>query len=216
MVDLLRRSPISFEGEAAQTEVRDGWEVVLSFEGEGRGPFLIDLSHRAKWDVQSGDIGRLRPWGVGIPGSPGECIFQEGLLINRMNRTQAACWHLLGEPLRSPRGKGYTETTDALLLLVLLGREVFSIMEKACALDFQSPTVKPPCLFQAPVFHVASQVVFLGHNDGLSAVLVACARGYGYTMAGALAQAGSEWGLRPAGELAFTGWLTKWMSSSGT
>ena len=51
----------------ARTEVRNGWEVVLEYEDEATGPFLIDLSHIGKWDVQGENLSSLRPAGLVIP-----------------------------------------------------------------------------------------------------------------------------------------------------
>lgn len=211
MPEVLRRSSVSFRNRPVQTELRDGWEVVLEYEGEGdkKGPFLIDLSHRAKWDVQSADLERIQPWGLTIPDRPGECVFQNGFLIGRMNRIQAACWNLVGGVPERPDGTMYTETTDAYLLLALLGRELFPIMEKVCSLDFHSPRKRLPFLFQAPVLRLASQVVFLGENAGVAAILLSCARGYGHTMVQGILHAGAEQGLRPAGERTFSTWLTQ-------
>jgi hypothetical protein len=86
---------VKFATHPVKTETRDGWEVVLAYHGESEGPFLVDLSHVPKWDVQDADLTHVRPMDVAIPGRPGDCILENGLLINRMNATQAAIWHLL-------------------------------------------------------------------------------------------------------------------------
>ena len=168
---------------------------------------MIDLSHRAKWDVQDADLSQVQPWGVTVPETPGGCVLQNGLLINRMNRTQVACWHLAGDNPDIPEETSYTETTDASVLLALVGKEAFSIMEKLSSLDFSSPEKRPPCLFQGPVIHVPCQVVSLGESGGLSAVLISCSRGYAHSMVEGLLDAGAEWKLCPAGENAFGKWL---------
>ena len=209
MTQILRRSPVSFTRAPVRTERRNGWDVVLQYEGEGgTAPRLIDLSHRSKWDAQHRAPATLKPWGLRIPKNPGECIYQGGMLINRMNRTQASCWHLDGEAKAPPDGAWYTDTGDASALLALVGGSVFSIMEKACSLDFNPSKCTPPCLFQAPLFHVPSQIVYLGVHDGEAALLLSCSRGYGHTVAEALLHGGAEWGLGAAGEDAFRSWLT--------
>ena len=207
MTEILRHSPVSFEVKPAQAEVRDGWEIILEYEEEAKGPYLIDMSYSAKWDVQDRDLSQIRPWGVTIPETPGQCAFQKGILINRMNRTQAACWHLCRTSPAVQEESAYTETTDATLLLALLGKEVFSIMEKVSALDFLSPEKKPPFLLQGPILHVPCQVVCLGKVDENIAVLFTCSRGYGESMVKGILHAGAEWALRPAGESVFTSWL---------
>ncbi len=204
-----RRSPVSFMSRPGQTEMRDGWEVVLDYDDEGKGPFLIDLSHRTKWDVQDTNLSQIQPRGVTIPETPGQCVLQKGLLINRMNQTQADVWHLSGDSLATPQELAYTDVTEGFALLALVGRgtEVFSIIEKITPLDILSPEKKPPYLIQGPVLHVPCQIVVLGKNENRFAVLVACSRGYGQSMAEELLDAGSQMGLRPAGEIAFCNWF---------
>ena len=206
---MLRRSPVSFNIKPARAEVRDGWDVILEYEGEGKGPYLIDLSHSAKWDLQDTDLSQFRPWGVTIPQTPGQCAFQNGILINRMNRTQAACWHLCKTSPQVSEESAYTETTEATLLLALLGKDVFSIMEKVSALDFASPERKAPFLLQAPILHVPCQVVYVGKVDENLAVIFTCSRGYGESMVEGILSAGAEFGLRPAGENALTNRLNE-------
>ena len=209
MKNIIRRSPVSFDSRPAKTEMRDNWTVVLEYETEETGPYVIDLSHSAKWDLQDTDLSQFRPWGVTIPQTPGQCAFQNGILINRMNRTQAACWHLCKTSPQVPEESAYTETTDATLLLALLGKDVFSIMEKVSALDFISPERKTPFLLQGPILHVPCQVVCLEKADENIAVLFTCSRGYGESMVEGILSAGAEFGLRPAGENALTNRLNE-------
>ena len=207
MTQMLRRSPVLLNVTASHAEVRNGWEITLEYEREGKGPYLIDLSHCSKWDVQDADLSPFRPWGLDIPETPGQCTFQNGILINRMNRTQAACWHLSGTNPEVPKESAYTETTDATMLLALVGKEVFSILEKVSALDFLSPEKKAPLLLQGPILHVPCQVVCMAKNNARAAVIFTCSRGYGACMVDGLLSAGAEWHLHPAGERAFANWL---------
>ena len=207
MKNIIRRFPVSFDSRPVKTEMRDNWTVVLEYEAEETGPYVIDLSHSAKWDLQDTDLSQFRPSGVTIPQTPGQCAFQNGILINRMNRTQAACWHLCKTSPQVPEESAYTQTTDSTLLLALLGKDVFSIMEKVSALDFVSPERKAPFLLQGPILHVPCQVVCLEKADENIAVLFTCSRGYGESMVEGILSAGAEFGLRPAGENALNKWL---------
>lgn len=209
MKNIIRRSPVSFDSRPAKTEMRDNWTVVLEYEAEETGPYVIDLSHSAKWDLQDTDLSQFRPSGVTIPQTPGQCAFQNGILINRMNRTQAACWHLCKTSPQVPEESAYTQTTDSTLLLALLGKDVFSIMEKVSALDFVSPERKAPFLLQGPVLHVPCQVVCLEKADENIAVLFTCPRGYGESMVEGILSSGAEFGLSPAGENALTNRLNE-------
>jgi len=208
MQDIYRISPLSLEGRAVETEVRNGWEVVLRCEAEEKdGLLVVDLSHRPKWDIQNPELAEIHPWGLTIPDQPGECIFQDGFQLNRMNRTQAACWHLAGAAPPAPELPVLTDTTDATALMAVIGGQLAALMEKVCALDFDAAGTKTPHLFQAPVLHVASQVVLVGENKGRKAILIACAWGFGQSVLEGLMHAGRQFGLHAAGELAFADWL---------
>ena len=206
---LMKHSPITFTASALRTEERDGWVVCLEFADQGEGPWLVDLSHKRKWDVQSSDLSAYRPGGVAIPTQPGQSILQDGWLINRMNRTQAAAWRLdSGEGTAAPdpdAQPAYTETTDAQALLALVGEDVVPLTELITAMDLFGFQVNPPALFQGPVLHVPCQVVRLGTQGDQETVLIACSRGYGQTMAAALLSAGDPYGLTAGGEKVFAG-----------
>lgn len=202
-----KRSPVEFSSPPSKKEIRDGWEVVLEYKDQGNGPFLIDLSHITKWDVQDADLARIRPMDVAIPKRPGDCIRERGLLINRMNATQAVIWHLLKEHTAIPQEFAYTDVSDGYALMAVLAKDVFSIMEKVTPLDLSAPSKAPPFLLQGPALHVRCQMVLLGEKGGDTVVLIACARGYAQSMSKAFLDACSEWGLRPAGETVFRNWL---------
>jgi len=207
MENIIRRSPVSFDAQAAKTEMRDNWTVVLEYDAEETGPYVVDLSHRSRWDLQDGEIAKVQPWGIHIPDAPGQCLLDNGILINRMNRTQASIWHLTGERPDDLEGPAFTETTDVTVFLALFGQEVFAIAEKLTALDFLDPLTETPFLLQGPFSHVPCQIVTLEKTPERCGILMTCSRGYANAMIAAILEAGEEFGLRPAGENAFTGWL---------
>lgn len=204
----LRHSPVKFQSPPKKKERRDGWEVVLEYEDQGDGPFLIDLSHVPKWDVQDSSLQKVELWADMIPERPGSCTVKNRHLVSRMNPTQAAIWHLQQVAPVLPKQPPYTDVTDAYALMAVLGKDVFSIMEKVTPLDLSSPAKKPPFLLQGPVLHVPCRVVVFGREGADSAVLIACSRGYGRSMCEALLDAGAEWEMRPAGEDAFIHWFS--------
>ena len=203
MTNNQRLSPVTFPASPVKTENRDNWTVVLEYDGEGDGPWLIDLSHRAKWDLQDSKIAEIKPWGIAVPEKPGQCILENGILINRMNRTQASIWHLTGDEFAAPDNSAYTDATDTTLFLALTGEQVFSITEKLTSLDLIDPEKKAPFLLQGPLSHVPCQVVVLVKNEDSGTVLLTCSRGYAHDIAHAILEAGEEFGLQPAGENAF-------------
>jgi len=198
-LDITRFSPVRFNARPAKVVKRMGWEIVLAYDGEGEGPWLVDLSHRPKWDLQSENLDSIRPFGETIPPIPGQCSAVGGWLVSRMNRTQAALWHLGAEQGGAPADSFATEITDGLCLLAVAGRDSFAVMEKLTPLDLAAPAKDAPYLVQGPLLHVPAQVVVLRRSDPV-VILMAFARGYGQAMAETVLDAGRELCLRPGGE----------------
>ena len=207
MENIIRRSAVSFDAAPARTEERDNWSVVLEYEDEGAGPYLVDLSHRARWDLQDAEIGGIQSLGIQVPDNPGQCLFENGILINRMNRTQASVWHLSGDTPAFPDDPAFTDVTDSTVFLAVFGQDLFSVLEKLTALDFLDPSQQTPFLLQGPFSHVPCQIVTLERTPGRSGILMTCSRGYARDMVGAILEAGTEFSLRPAGEQAVSVWL---------
>jgi hypothetical protein len=205
--NIIRRSPVTFDNPAVRTEERNDFTVVLEYEDQGAGPWLIDLSHRARWDLQDRAIDEIQPWGARVPDTPGRCAFADGILINRMNRTQASLWHLSGNRPDAPEGQSFTDVADATVFLALIGENLALLLEKLTALDFFNASNNPPFLLQGPLSHVPCQCVMLERSDRRSGLLFTCSRGYARDMVEGILEAGAEFGLRPAGEDAFTRWI---------
>ncbi len=203
MERLIRRSPITFTPVPARKEVRNDWEVVLEYEGETTGPCLVDLSHMGKWDVQGESLSILQPAGLVIPKDAEQCTLTENFLVNLIKWNWATIWHFSEEMPDFADEYPFTNVTEAYALQALLGEEAFSIMEKVTDLDLQARMRKSPFMVMGPVLHVRSQVVVLSGKKEKTAVLVACPRGYGQSMAQAFLDAGKEWGLIPGGEDGF-------------
>ena len=207
MENIIRRSAVSFDAAPAKTEERDNLSVVLEYEDEGAGPYVVDLSHRSRWDLQDAEIGGVQTMGIRVPDKPGQCVFENGFLINRMNRTQASVWHLSGETPVLPDDPAFTDITDSTVFLAVFGQDLFAILEKLSALDFLDSSRQTPFLLQGPFSHLPCQIVTLDKTPGRSAILMTCSRGYARDMVGAILEAGMEFKLRPAGEQAFSSWL---------
>ena len=204
MESRIRYSPVKFPDRAVRTRERNGWEVVLEYKNEGAGPFLVDLSHIGKWDVQGEDLPSLRPAGLAIPDDSEQCLLTGDFLLNLIKWNWATIWHF-SEDMPDFAGEyPFTNVTEAYALLALMGRETFSIMEKITPLDLLSPGRKPPFLVLGPVLRIRSQVVVLSRGEESSTVLVACPRGYGQSMAEMILDAGMEYGLNPGGEDLFS------------
>jgi hypothetical protein len=196
-----RRSPVSFELQPVQTETQSHWSVVLKYPHEGEGPHLVDLSHKSKWDIQSSAIDTIQPLGVEIPKAPGRCILAHGIMVCRMNATQARVLILGQKENDQDNSFEFTDITEGHLLLALAGPNLFSITEKLTSMDLQDPKRPLPYLFQGPFAHVPCQVVVVKRETNNCLLLLSCSRGYSRDMVDAVLAAGKEAGLRPAGEM---------------
>ncbi len=206
---VIRRSPIVMPAEAAKSRRLGEWPVVWRYRDEGTGPWLVDLSHVAKWDVQDRGLDDLRPGDLSIPSGFGECVLREGVLVQRLNATQARLWDLSGTGFSLADPGRATDVTDGFCLLALLGGPAaVSVMERVSTLDISPGGRSFPYLLQGPVTNVASQVVVFGPAEP-SAFLIAFARGYAQALVDFLLAAGAPLRLRPAGLKRFHQYLQR-------
>lgn len=207
MKDIKRYSPVAFKATPLKTEERDNWTIVTEYHGEGEGPYITDLSHRTRLDLQCSGVADKKPFGITIPETPGRSVLDKGILINRMNGIQASIYDLAGSDVAMPADTEYTDVTENTIFVAIFGKEVFSICEKLSALDFLAPGKETPFLYQGPFSHVPCQIVTLGRDGEKSGVVFTCSRGYGQDMIHSILHAGAEFGLKPAGEARFTEWV---------
>jgi len=208
MKNIKRISPVVFGSTPLKTEKRDNWKVVMEYSEEGDGPYLVDLSHRPRVDLQDSNLATITPFGLNIPEVPGNCIFENGILANRMNGTQVSLFNLDAKNDASmPNETGYTDVTESTLCVALIGKNVFSICEKLTALDFLDSERKVPFLFQGPFSHVPCQIITLNKGKNSPGLVLTCSRGYGRDMISSILHAGEEFKLQPAGEQRFIDWI---------
>ncbi|MCP3951775.1 MAG: sarcosine oxidase subunit gamma SoxG [Desulfobacterales bacterium] len=208
MAEIKRESPVQFKASPFKTEVRDNWAVALAYGDEGDGPWLTDLSHKVRWDLQDAEIAGRTVCDLAVPETAGHCTFSDDLLINRMNGSQASIYHLGTETPALPDFPGFTEVSEATVFLALFGPKAFFVAEKLTNMDFMDPARETPFLLQGPFCHVPCQIVILEKTaDGSGGFLLTCSRGYGDSMVNSALKAGAEFDLRPAGEKRFTSWI---------
>lgn len=210
MVDIIRRSPVTFDKRPARVENRHYWNVVTEFADEGEeGPWITDLCHKTRWDVQDGNLMSLSSSELPIPENYGGCSLTSEMAVNRMNRTQASVWHFSDDAVEMPNQSAYTETTDATVFLALYGKNVFSITEKLTNLDLNGPDKNPPTLVQGPFSHVPCQILVVNKDGEIPGILFTCSRGYARDMVHAVMDAGKEFSLKPAGEDRCKQWINQ-------
>ncbi len=208
MAEIIKYSPVQLKATPLKTEMRDNWPVILTYGDEGDGPWLTDLSHKARWDLQDAKIGNLKVCDLGVPETAGHCTLAGDVLINRMNATQASIYHLGAAVPALPEDSGYTDVSEATVFIALFGPGAFLLAEKLTNLDFLDPAKETPFLTQGPFCHVPCQIVTLERTaDSSGGFLLTCSRGYGESMIGAILEAGAEFNLRPAGEDRFSAWI---------
>jgi len=208
MKEIQRISPVVFKSSPLKIEKRDNWDVVMEYKEEGDGPFLVDLSHRPRFDLQDSNLADKKPFELELPETPGNSVLENGILASRMNRTQVSLFDLDGQDdVSMPDESGITDVTESTVCIALIGKNVFSICEKLTALDFMDPLRVAPFLFQGPFSHVPCQIVTLSKEGDVSGLVLTCSRGYGRDMIHSILHAGEEFGLKPAGEIRFTNWI---------
>ena len=209
MVTITRRSPVVFDVRPSREETRDHWSVALEYPDEGDGPWITDLCHKTRWDVQDKDLSSLASKTLPIPEQYGQVSLSSEMAVNRMNRTQAAVWHFVDQPGPLPLVSAFTETSEATVFLALYGKQVFSITEKLTSLAPGAPARQPPPLVPGPFPPVPCQIVGATTSAGMPGILLTCSRGYARDMVQAVLDVGREFGLRPAGEDRFQQWLNR-------
>lgn len=207
-----RRSPVHLPGNPEKTKLRDHWPVVLEYADEGPGPWIVDLSHCSRWDIQGRDLGEAVPSGLTLPAAPGRVSLHGKGLVGRNGQRQAFLW-LFDDKAAAPAGTGCTEVTEGTLCFALLGKDLFQFTEKLTSLDLGDPKCNAPFLLSGPFAHVTGQLVVLKNDPADAVVLFAGACGFAHDMVHAVLAAGEEFGLRPAGENRF---LEKIRSLAGT
>ncbi len=208
MKEIRRQSAVQFEAEAAKEKTLDDWKIVLQYRDEGQGPWLVDLAHKRRFDLQENDIGRRTLGDIPMPATPGDSRYHNGILVNRMNATQASIYCLGDDSADVEIDGAFTDISESTVFMALFGDGVFFIAEKLSALDFLAPGIKVPFLYQGPLCHVPCQVAVLQKDaDKSGGFLLACSRGYAQSIVKAILHGGEEFGLRPAGEEKFADWL---------
>jgi hypothetical protein len=199
-----RQSPVRFDAVVAEATEHNDWQVILAYEDENEGPWLVDLSHLRRWDFQDIDVGSKSPFDLQVPARPGQVSVQREFLITRMNGTQSAIWYLGQNEIEvAPDDMACTDMTDAHCMLAVLGAGAPRVMEHLSNLDLFDPQRAMPFLTQGPVMRIPCQVVTLGAD----CVLMTLSRGYGQTFADAMLHAASGCNLEPGGESQFNRWL---------
>jgi len=217
MQNYKRRSPLRFAVPPAKTSSRRGWEVALSFPGDEGTPVVVDLSHAGKWELYARELEGRQVGPAVIPATPGQVALTAGLAVSLCRPSVALVWQLSenASPVL-PADVDYTEITDGVALMALIGEDVPRVLEKVSDLDLALPAEQTVGLVQGPVLDTPAQVMVVSDRNATPGVLLAVSRGYGQSVLEALMDAGAQFGLQPAGEQRFQEWLNSRPALSST
>lgn len=209
MITLKRISPVGLPGNIAKSVERGGYTVVLKYKDENeRGPWIIDLCHRPKYDFQCNGENPGTPMGLALPAEPGSAVIEKGWLISAVGTSQYLMIHIGQEEYISPVGSGFSDITDGRCLFAIGGKGASTLIEKFTRMNFNDKSLSPPCVLQGPMIQTHGQLHILGEGDD-RVFLVNLDRGYARSVVHAILDIGEPYTLKPAGEDVFTNWVTK-------
>ena len=212
MIKILRRSAVAFDCPPEEITGKDGFQVVERYAGQKKGLLLIDLSHIPSWDIQDSNLDRFRDAGLGIPDEPCQIKRQKGVIISRLNQTQVQVWCLDGTPPAFDVNDLHcTEISDGQTVFALMGPEISRVFDTLTTLDLFKPGQEGMKLFQAPLFHIPSQILILDRSADIQVALISFPRGYGSDMAKAIFSLTQGLDLCPGGIREFSDWLDRTM-----
>ena len=208
MKDYKRQSPIRFADPPVKTELRQGWEVALTYAGDDASLVVIDLSHITKWELYARGLEGQPVGPAAIPRIAGQVGLSAGVAVCLCRPSVALIWQLADEfSWTLPPGAELTDVTDSYALVALVGEKGPQVMEKITDLDLVLSAGQTARLVQGPILDAASRVMILSASDFPPALLLSVCRGAGQSVVDAIMDAGAEFGLQPAGEAVFRKWL---------
>jgi hypothetical protein len=185
-----------------ETVEREGWTLAQTYPDEDPvGTFLVDLSHLPKALVVGAAADKLTHL------EPGRAGWEGRRLICCRKPGERIVLDLAGSSVPAWPDPGYTDLTDAWVLLAVIGPETGAIMQRLIAIDFDRPDLNGPVYLITRAHGLWVQVVNL--KTAPPACLIACDRSLGQHLAGAVIHAGHHLDLRPSGLEAFDRWLGK-------
>jgi len=201
---MIRRSlaivPPAWAGRPVEEE-QSGWPVIQSFEGAGIEfqVGLADLSHRPKAVVQGpalAGLGELKP---------GQARWTGQAFVGCLKPDEVVLFDLSGPLEPAWPDSGYTDVTEAWVLLGLWGPRALEVMQRLMAVDVERPEAKGPFYLAASSHGVRVQI--LNPRGARPGFLLAAERSHGQNLYDSLVHAGVRLGLKPQGEKAFRDWL---------
>jgi hypothetical protein len=193
---------VSFEkwAGAPETAVLGDWVLTATYPGEDSAATgLVDLSHRPKALVSGPDADGLMPL------DPGRAAWDGTAYQAARKSGEQMLFDLTGPLEPAWPGPGYTDMTDAWVLLAVFGPRAAEVIQRMAAIDFDPPQVSGPFYAVTRSHGLWIQLINLRRKS--PGFLVAVERAQGQNLAAGLVHAGHAVGMKVMGFKAFDAWF---------
>lgn len=203
-----RISPVRMPLKAEKTEIRNYFEVKLSYQGETSGPSLVDLSHISKWEIETSDLDKkMNDINFSVPLKPCDAFLSKKKAVCRLTSTRVLIWDFDGRDDELLKQSGtFNDLTDGNALFFLTGEGLLSIMERLVEMDLDLKNQSDLLFLQGPVIGVPAKILVCINQQYQMGMFISVGRGFGQSIADAILAAGAETDISPAGEYVFSRW----------
>ena len=207
-----RISPVHMPLGAEKTEIRNHFEVVLSYGKKTSNASVVDLSHVSKWEIETGNLDdAMDGTGLTLPSQSNKAALFPDRTLCRMTPSRALIWNFDGgEESLWLQESAFNDVTDGSALLFMTGQGLLSIMEQLTDVKLDLVNGDSLRFAQCPLVGVPAKIVVGINKIHQMGMFVSVARGFGQSVIDTLLLAGKEIGLAPAGEEVFSQWLEKY------
>ena len=180
----------------ARAEVRDGWLVAVAYADEPGSidNALVDLSHRATWELAGPEVGERLAELCGTDVALRKIHSGDAWQAYRLTPGRAI---LFGKFPNLPTGAldvPVVDVTGGWVSLALIGRDAERLLNKVTAVDLRERTIPVGGCCQGPIFGV--NTLFGRFADRFELHICGDSAEFLWEV---LMDAGEEFGLRPAG-----------------
>ena len=182
-------------------ETREGWPLTLRMEPVDPEPdaSLADISHRPKALLHAEALNPFDDL------KPGESLWTGKGYLSCRTLQEAVLFDLKGTICPEWGDLGYTDMTEAWVLLALWGEASLSVMQRLVEVDIERPDLDKPFYLSTRNHAINIQIINLKRSQ--PGFLLSCTRSHGQNLFNGLIHAGEHLGLRLAGLEEFEGWF---------
>ncbi len=206
-----RLSPVQMPLKAETIQIRNDFEVVQTYGKESHGPSLVDLSHLAKWEIETADLDeKMNLIGLSVPVEPNSAFLSDKRVVSRLTPTRALVWDFgIDEKIDWESTEAFNDFTDGSALFFMTGEGLLSIMERLTEMDLKPKNASDLLFLQGSVIGVPAKILISVNREHQLSMFISVARGFGQSVANAILSAGGDADISPAGEHVFLRWSEK-------